>query len=336
MALPLTLLAALVVSVLFRGCDGGGKKNSGATPIGPDGGSVQGDGATVTVPPGALAGDVVITVGQVSLGDLVAPLPDATTLSGQPFAFQPHGTTFSLPVSIVLPYTGSANVILRLDDETDTTWETVSGATFNAGLATFQTSAFSLYAAALEECGPPTPRGTGSTNLTGAGFTPVDVVARVVHMTDVATEGGFNPFRTRLLIRVTDYPNACALEGEEIFRKGGQMVEFSVMRNSDSAFPGLPAPNTYNYDSTLPMANDGTTYFRGGGTLFDCNDNCEWCGTLGSNTPAGSITLTSVTNGTVSGSVNFTDEVGLTYTGSFTSPICGSTSSSPSYCCWTP
>jgi hypothetical protein len=42
-------------------------------------------------------------------------------------------------------------VLLRLDNDMDTSWEEVSGATFEAGAAIFETSSFSMYGVALHD-----------------------------------------------------------------------------------------------------------------------------------------------------------------------------------------
>jgi hypothetical protein len=316
-----------------------GDSDDTGTIIGADGGEASGDGATVTVPAGALADDIEIGVEEVMASALSATLPASTTLSGPIIAFTPHGTEFSEPATIELPYVGAANTVLRLDNESDTTWEVVAGAVFTGGIASFESTTFSLYAAAQEgeACtAAPGTYPTGTTTVSGAGFTAVDAVARMVEMTDVGTEGGTNPFRTELQIYVTSYANACALEENGNLPMGSEVVRFVIMRNGSSDYPGLPPAATYSYDTTLPMANDGTTYFRGGAALDDCMMNCEWCSMLGGTAPSGSITLTSVSSSVVEGSVNFTDATGATYTGNFNAPVCGSNDPNPSYCCFAP
>lgn len=72
-------------------------------------------------------------------------MPTVIAAVGDPYTFKPHGTTFANPVTIELPFTGVGNVVLRLDDEADTSWEAVDGATFAKGIATFKTSKFSIY-----------------------------------------------------------------------------------------------------------------------------------------------------------------------------------------------
>ncbi len=171
-------------------------------------------------------------------------------------------------------------------------------------------------------------------SLDGADFAPVDAVAVVTQREDVGTEGGTNPFRTELRIRLSQHPDACSREDEAVFREGETLFQLVVHRNSDTAAPSLPEPGIYPLDGTLPMANDGTAYFRGAGVLFDCQDNCILCGGLIKN-PSGSLTLTTVTPSTVSGSFEYTDSSG-SYSGSFEAPICGSTDPDVESCCWSP
>ena len=77
----------------------------GNTPggIGPGGGQVSSsDGASATIPPGALTAVVPIAIAPVSAADNVA-LPGGLVADGTVFAFTPHGTTFSQPVTVALP-----------------------------------------------------------------------------------------------------------------------------------------------------------------------------------------------------------------------------------------
>ena len=88
--------------------DGGGGSGGGGAPpvsavIGSAGGTVIGpSGASVVIPPGALATNTTITITQTSAG--APPLPGGFTVSGQMFAFTPHGTLFALPVTMTLPF----------------------------------------------------------------------------------------------------------------------------------------------------------------------------------------------------------------------------------------
>jgi hypothetical protein len=124
------------------------------TLVGPAGATLSSDAVVVRVPAGAVTGEVPIDVTRVVGAGLVA-LTAATTptlgdadLSSDVFAFTPHGTTFSAPVEIEIVHNGQGNFVLRLDDEHDTTWEVVTGASFGGGVARFQAQGFSMYAVA--------------------------------------------------------------------------------------------------------------------------------------------------------------------------------------------
>lgn len=124
-------------------------------PVGPEGGTLSNDGATVTVPAGALSGEVMIEAARMDAAQISA-LPEAThedfesaaALTDGVFVLTPHGTSFSVPAEVELAFTGEANVVLRLDDESDTSWEIVGDAVVEGGRARFTTSGFSIYAVA--------------------------------------------------------------------------------------------------------------------------------------------------------------------------------------------
>jgi hypothetical protein len=61
------------------------------------------------------------------------------------YAFTPHGAWFNAPVTIELAYEGVADMVLRLDDENDDTWEEVLDVTFAGSIATFEVDGFSIY-----------------------------------------------------------------------------------------------------------------------------------------------------------------------------------------------
>ena len=90
----------LVLAV--SGCGGGGGGGGGGTSqsgavVGAAGGTVVGpNGAKVVIPPGALATDTTINIAQIAAS--TAALPAGFSVSGQTFAFTPHGTTFAVPV----------------------------------------------------------------------------------------------------------------------------------------------------------------------------------------------------------------------------------------------
>jgi hypothetical protein len=72
-------------------------------PVGPAGGTVStGGGVSVEVPPGALAGEVTVTID--ALGE-IAP-PEGTVTFGDAYLLGPEGTTFAEPVKVTLPWSG--------------------------------------------------------------------------------------------------------------------------------------------------------------------------------------------------------------------------------------
>lgn len=115
------------------------------TIVGPDG-AIVGDEARAEIPAGALASETVISV---SDGPPPDDLPATYAASGDTWAFEPHGLTFAVPVTLTIPHDASATAGLRLlrrDDDTDPTWEEVAGASFGPDAATVETTQFSLYA----------------------------------------------------------------------------------------------------------------------------------------------------------------------------------------------
>lgn len=129
----------------------GGSRNTGL--IGPEGGVVSAEqGITVTIPAGALDSETTIAATVVEAGGLPAR-PSGTTAAGPFVALTPHGTQFAMPVQVTLPYTSSRSslTVLRIDDENDTTWEVLTGASFDDGTATVALSHFSILAVAAIE-----------------------------------------------------------------------------------------------------------------------------------------------------------------------------------------
>ncbi|MBL0195651.1 MAG: hypothetical protein IPQ09_15755 [Myxococcales bacterium] len=107
-------------------------------------------GETLDIPAGAVTGSVKVEVTQIDPAKVQAK-PAQIEFVSAPVAFTPHGLTFAVPITITLPFTSTRTdlVVLRLDDEKDTTWEIVPGATFEGGKAKFQTSRFSVYIVGL-------------------------------------------------------------------------------------------------------------------------------------------------------------------------------------------
>ncbi|MFN0179970.1 MAG: hypothetical protein ACKVZ0_14315 [Gemmatimonadales bacterium] len=117
------------------------------TGIGPAGGTVSGpNGAQVVVPAGALSTNTTIGVTESSTGS--PQLPVGTVSFGPMFAFTPHGTTFSVPVTITVPFTASsvaagATPFLYKTNAAGG-WDRVANATVNAGTMTALVTSFSF------------------------------------------------------------------------------------------------------------------------------------------------------------------------------------------------
>lgn len=120
------------------------------------GGSVALDHGTgtITVPSGALGAATEIAISKLT-SDSVEEPPGASVAVSPPIALTPHGQQFLVPVTVQLAYSGpSAGLsLVRLDDEQDTTWEIVPGATFGDGIASFQTTHFSVVEVVSGETG---------------------------------------------------------------------------------------------------------------------------------------------------------------------------------------
>ncbi|MBS1152225.1 MAG: hypothetical protein H6Q89_3923, partial [Myxococcaceae bacterium] len=132
------------------GCKGGGPAVE--KKVGPDGATLEGAGATLVVPAGALAESVTLFItrlDEAAAAGLAAPQLNGAAVerAGDVFELTPHGTTFSTAVSFSFPAGSAANLVMRLDDRADATWERVDGATFANGMASFESSRFSLYGA---------------------------------------------------------------------------------------------------------------------------------------------------------------------------------------------
>jgi hypothetical protein len=126
--------------------DGGTGGSNGTGVIGPGGGVITGEqGVTVAVPAGALASDTTIAATVVDASSLPAR-PSGTTAAGPFVALTPHGTQFATPVEVTLPYTSASSslTVLRIDDENDTTWQQITGASFDRGIATVEVAHFSI------------------------------------------------------------------------------------------------------------------------------------------------------------------------------------------------
>jgi hypothetical protein len=149
------------------------------------------DGASLNVPVGSVTQNATLQLSTVSTDNLVAAVP-ANTNAGQPIAFTPHAFTFAQTVTVTLPAVAGADQVLRLDNEQDTTWEVVEGATFANGIATFQTTHFCIYMTAKSAQSTGTggaSSGTGGVTASGGVSTATGGVGIIAGGT-TATSGG--------------------------------------------------------------------------------------------------------------------------------------------------
>jgi len=117
----LALVLSTLLVTLLTACGGGSGGDTGpvaAAPrpagvavLGSAGGRVLGvDGASVDVPAGALRGEASVGIARDDTG--APPLPSRFVPAGSTYAVTPHGTNFSQPVTVRIPYDASA---LRAD-----------------------------------------------------------------------------------------------------------------------------------------------------------------------------------------------------------------------------
>ena len=112
------------------------------------GGVVATAGGAVDIPAGALAEGVEVSVSEVVPTQIQARLPRVLRPVGPALAFTPHGQTFQMPVTLTLFHGGVDPfnlVVVRLDDENDTSWERVEEAAFGFGAAYVTSTHFSIY-----------------------------------------------------------------------------------------------------------------------------------------------------------------------------------------------
>lgn len=108
-------------------------------------------GQTVSVPEDALAEatEIVVTAEEQP----PQPVVEGFVIAGEVLTLEPHGQAFDEPVTVSLPFTrdpavqASRYAVMRLSDDSDTTWERVENAFPQAdGTVTFTIQTFSIYA----------------------------------------------------------------------------------------------------------------------------------------------------------------------------------------------
>jgi hypothetical protein len=130
MSSPPRKLACILIPLLTAACQPPGGV---AVAVGPGGGTIDGPrGASITVPPGALDGEVTIGLAP---GDAGAPaLPAGLTPAGETFELTPHGQRFAVPVTLTLPLDagrlppGRRVVLWKTENGAQGPWARVPGA----------------------------------------------------------------------------------------------------------------------------------------------------------------------------------------------------------------
>jgi len=168
-----------LLATLLCGCGGGEGDDNSDPPvsgIGTAGGTVTGtSGSKVVIPANALTANVAIAITETSTG---APaMPAGVIALGPVFAFTPHGTTFSTPATITLPFTPSllpagATPILYKTDATQANWLVVAGAAVTGSTMSGDVSGFSFAVVGASEPAPPASFTIGGavSGLTGSGL----------------------------------------------------------------------------------------------------------------------------------------------------------------------
>ena len=108
------------------------------------------DEASVDVPAGAVAMSTDIEVAAANPVMLPAIVGTGAAAATEPVAFTPHGTSFSMPITISFTIDGgvpAGAVIVRLDDESDTDWELVAS-TIDGDVISAEVTSFSIYTVA--------------------------------------------------------------------------------------------------------------------------------------------------------------------------------------------
>src|SRR4051812_23653743 len=118
------------------------ERHENAAVVGEAGAIIVAGGAAITIPKGALAEPVEISVQQVQTG-----YPEARGLaSEQMFAFLPHGTQFLEPVTITIPHDHGDDQDLALyTSEPNVAWSLVPGARFSSDYASAEVNHFSFF-----------------------------------------------------------------------------------------------------------------------------------------------------------------------------------------------
>lgn len=152
-------LCAGLSALSLAACFGSGSSSDSPSPPPPatcvvpcvnaGGGTVTGPGgAGVTVPPGALSGNVTLSI--TANATPPAPVPGQFSAAGAVHAFEPHGQVFAQPVTITVPLdpmaigTGDTPQLIR-SGTGQNAWTPLAGATRNGNVMTVQVTSFSWF-----------------------------------------------------------------------------------------------------------------------------------------------------------------------------------------------
>jgi hypothetical protein len=135
--------------------------------VGAAGGTVTtSDGVSVEIPAGALAGDVTITIDEVS----DAPTPSGATSLGKTIQLGPEGQAFASPVTVKLPWSGPSNVPVEIAHAPrgGSNWTALTESSdFDATRVWAETSTFSWFQPVVYQGAPDTPIILDKDNPTG-------------------------------------------------------------------------------------------------------------------------------------------------------------------------
>jgi hypothetical protein len=142
-----SLFLQLILATGLAACGG----SDDVHPAAPAPSTIAGpQGSSLTVPAGATANPGAIGIAVDSAGSPALP---AGLAAGSVFAITPHGTAFTQPATVRIPYDpqqvqGGAQPLLLKADSAASGWAVVDGATFSGGFATATTSSLSWWVVA--------------------------------------------------------------------------------------------------------------------------------------------------------------------------------------------
>jgi hypothetical protein len=225
------------------------------------------EGAKVVIPPGALTSTVDIKVTRDATG--AAPLPSVADLVavGDVFALTPHGTTFSKPVTLTLPFDparvpSGARIMLFKNGFQQPSWSQVSGATVSGSSVTGEISSFSFPAvvavlpplilgqpqdqtvspgqtatfsvSAVPQTGGTLSYAWESSRDQGATWSPIAGASQGAYTT-LAAVAGDNGMKFRAIVALAGVPGSDSTSDAAVLRvssPGGPGLAFSVQPSS--------------------------------------------------------------------------------------------------------